>query len=675
MALHLLQPLLQTLHAHEHQAGLIGAVIAFVESLAVIGSFIPGSITLGAVGTLIGAGTLPALTTIVYISLGAFSGDFLSYCLGRHYQNRIHRMWPFTRYPNLLEKSRIYCQKHGGISIFIGRFTGPMRSFVPMITGMMRMPAWEFVAASLPSAFAWVIVFLIPGVLLGALSHEVHAKIATLFVIVGLLVIALAWFIGWCVVTFYDQISTALTDLCQVLWNFLYRHPTMRPFCQLIAHPERPDCAKQLMRLMIVFVNVIIFLGLAYAVLFTQLMIPIDRPIYYLLQSLRTQGGQHFAVIITMLGKITTIGIATFLIGLWLLHRRHIRYAIHLFATFFLAAGCAWLIKHMFYHPRPGNLMGIHPQSSFPSGHVAMSMAIIGLLGTWIREHSRHFAWISLSISAVLIGMIAISRLYLGMHWLSDVLGSLILGMAVLHAALLSFWRSPPKKHPSVIQLGAISVLAFLMAWCAYGFYAFDQTFNSTLPIQTSSTIALSPWWNGQSIPTIPLIRNNRFGQADHAFNIQWIGKKEMIAKVFKQHGWVQHTYHDPLPHALKRLSEKSPLPLFPKLYNNQKPDLVFTLNTKHPLIVRLWDAPIYVAGHSQTVWLGTLGSVQSRQHLFNLYPYRETQLPASQLHTLENALAGTPFAWKIKVVNKKLHVKDLEWDYRIIRIKPRVLN
>ncbi len=111
MELHFIQPLIHYLHAHEHEAGLIAAGIAFLESLAVIGSFIPGSITLGAVGMLIGSATIPAFSTIIYISLGAFIGDFLSYGLGRVYQDRIHTLWPFSRYPKLLVKSRHYCQK------------------------------------------------------------------------------------------------------------------------------------------------------------------------------------------------------------------------------------------------------------------------------------------------------------------------------------------------------------------------------------------------------------------------------------------------------------------------------------------------------------------------------------------------------------------------------------
>ncbi len=74
------------LHQHPHIGGLITFAIAFAESLAIIGAIIPGSVTMTAIGALIGSGAMPMVSTIVWAILGAFFGDSLSYAVGAYYK-------------------------------------------------------------------------------------------------------------------------------------------------------------------------------------------------------------------------------------------------------------------------------------------------------------------------------------------------------------------------------------------------------------------------------------------------------------------------------------------------------------------------------------------------------------------------------------------------------------
>jgi membrane-associated phospholipid phosphatase len=102
------------------------------------------------------------------------------------------------------------------------------------------------------------------------------------------------------------------------------------------------------------------------------------------------------------------------------------------------AAGAALLVttvKLLIARPRPtvGDVVAVASGFSFPSGHSAQAVATYGALA-WIATHTimrsgRWRAWVAACVIALLIGF---SRLYLGVHWLSDVVGGLVLGAAWL---------------------------------------------------------------------------------------------------------------------------------------------------------------------------------------------------------------------------------------------------
>ncbi len=70
-----LHPVIVYLHHNPHSAGIIAFLISCSEALAVIGTIIPGSVTMTAVGTLIGSKVIPADSTLIWIVCGAITGD------------------------------------------------------------------------------------------------------------------------------------------------------------------------------------------------------------------------------------------------------------------------------------------------------------------------------------------------------------------------------------------------------------------------------------------------------------------------------------------------------------------------------------------------------------------------------------------------------------------------
>ena len=168
-------------------------MVAFAESLAIVGSIIPGSVMMTMLGFLAGSGVMRIDLTMFAAICGAFAGDSASYFLGRIMSDRLYAWWPFTRYPHWLNYAKTYFERHGVKSVFLGRFIGPLRSFIPVIAGMMRMEQLKFLTANITSAILWAILYLVPGILLGTASIELSNQNARRLFMALMLVLLCVW--------------------------------------------------------------------------------------------------------------------------------------------------------------------------------------------------------------------------------------------------------------------------------------------------------------------------------------------------------------------------------------------------------------------------------------------------------------------------------------------------
>jgi len=144
-------------------AGLVVFTLAMSESLAVVGLFIPGFVVMGIVGGLISAEVLELVPTLLWAIAGAVVGDGVSYYIGHYFKEQLPHVWPFRRFPQWLERGKKFFIDHGGKSIVIGRFVGPVRPFIPVVAGMMNMKPRNFLVANVLSAIIWAPVYMLPG--------------------------------------------------------------------------------------------------------------------------------------------------------------------------------------------------------------------------------------------------------------------------------------------------------------------------------------------------------------------------------------------------------------------------------------------------------------------------------------------------------------------------------
>jgi membrane protein DedA with SNARE-associated domain len=181
----LAEPLLEFIKAHQNWAIAVMFITAFGESFAFVSILFPGTTLLIAAGTLVADGKLEFLPVMIGAIVGAVLGDTVSYWIGRRFGGAIARLWPFSRNPELLSNGMLFFERHGGKSVFIGRFLGPVRAVIPLAAGIMRMPRGRFWFANVGSALVWAPLLLFAGDTLGGIGDRLIGSGNTVLLVFG----------------------------------------------------------------------------------------------------------------------------------------------------------------------------------------------------------------------------------------------------------------------------------------------------------------------------------------------------------------------------------------------------------------------------------------------------------------------------------------------------------
>ena len=219
-----MQGLLDWAAANPHWIGVLIFLVAFFESLALIGFVVPGAVLLFACGALLATGVYPIWDALLYATLGAILGDGLSYWLGRHYQRQLCAFWPLSRHPELLQRGEQFFQKHGGKSVALGRFVGPIRAVVPAVAGMLGMSPLRFYTINILSAVVWAPAYILPGVVFGAslsLAAEAAGRLVALLLLLVVLLLVSLWLLRW----FYRLAAPWTEGHVSTLHSWLKQHP------------------------------------------------------------------------------------------------------------------------------------------------------------------------------------------------------------------------------------------------------------------------------------------------------------------------------------------------------------------------------------------------------------------------------------------------------------------
>jgi len=199
-------------------------------------------------------------------------------------------------------------------------------------------------------------------------------------------------------------------------------------------------------------------------------MVALDQLVYQTLQAHRSDGWDQLMVFITQIGDAAVTVPLTLGVLAWMLWRRAWRTAVYWAVAASVGTGLVGLVKNLTEVARPQDLYTGLSSFSFPSGHTAMSMVVYGLLAFFIsRELPARQRWWPFVAAGMLTGCIGFSRLYLGAHWLSDVVGGLSLALAWIGMLALA-WQRGERCHQPLTGLLPVALLVMLVAtaWHVY---------------------------------------------------------------------------------------------------------------------------------------------------------------------------------------------------------------
>lgn len=609
-----IHPITNWLYQHPHWALLFTFFISFSESLAIIGSIVPGSVTMTAVGILAGSGVMRIDLTLLAAIFGAIAGDSASYFLGYYFSDRLARIWPFSRHPQLLVYGKHYFEKHGGKSVLIGRFAGPLRAVIPVIAGMMHMQQWRFLLANALSAVGWAILYVMPGILIGAASSDLSAEVATnLFVVVLVAIIAI-WLGGIGIKYLLRKTNVWLSRNLHHLWSSSRSHPLLSKFVHFLTPEFETNHYATVSLLLIFCLGAILFVVLCLLLDFAHWPHRLNDSIHYFFQSLR---GRYFdlffATISFAYAPITLIGIASSISIMTILVRKYrlLQYwAITIISCLLLSS----VLKNCIYSPYPTGTLSAYNGNSFPSVPLSTMVAMMCFSGLFLsRNITSWHAVVYRHFISIIIFFALVSNLYLGIHWLSDVVGSLLIGVCCAIASYILYRRKPFTRSirsywsllTILIWIGGISLSAHLNLN--------DAMVKHKLIVQEHH-LDKSTWWN-QNGNSIPHFRKNRLGKPVNVFNIQFAGNLKVLEDTLQQLGWdeVNKTIWHTL---LDKMNTEGPqrfLPILTQLHQNRKPILIMIPKAdRGNLVLRAWRSEYVLLPSSQPLYFISISPNQS---------------------------------------------------------------
>ncbi len=606
----LLTQLVDWIAANPFWAGLVVFFVAFSESVAVFGLLVPGVVAMFGFGALIATGTLEFWPVFWWAVAGAIAGDGLSFWLGHHYQDRLRELWPFSRHPKTLERGIAFFERFGGKSVAIGRFFGPVRAIIPLVAGMLGMSPWRFLAANLASALAWAPAYLLPGIVFGA-SLELASEVAFRLVLLLLLLLLLAWLITIAARGGFRLIQPHATQLVQRAFDWSQLHTGFRSLSRALADPDHPEAKGLAALATLLLVTTLLSVLLTGVVLGGSMTAGLDQLVHATLQSLRSPWGDHLMTAFSAPADLGPFLLFAGVVGL-LLWLRGERLAVsHLLAAGLFGLLAPWLLKVALQVPRPPTAGDALGPWSFPSAHVLRAVTLYGFFSIMLaRGLQREWRWLPYSLAALLVGAVSLSRLYLGVHWLTDVLGSLMLGTAWVAFLGIAYHRHEERaaRKPLILTAGLLSlVLASSLALARH-----DERLRLYQPARSIATYPLQAW-QSRLPQELPRVRNDLRGSGDQPLNLVLAGDPGCLLQSLASRGWRPAEMLD-WRNLLRLLSPQTgidQLPVLPQVHGDAHEQAVFSKNLSDGtrLLIRLWATDIRLTPGDVPLLIGNVSS------------------------------------------------------------------
>ncbi len=379
---------------------------------------VPGETILLAAGFLAHRGLFSLPWVIGLAVVAAILGDNAGYWIGRRGGRPLaERYGPLVGLtPTRLVALDAFFARHGARTVFFARFVTGVRVFAALFAGISRLPWRWFLVYNAAGALAWATAVGLAGDLFGQSWDLLHRWLGR----AGLFAVGVV-------------IAVALVALGRRYWP------------RLLAEAERwVPAALTLRELILVGANlaaVSLFVKIAEDVV-TREATAFDRTVSLALHRLGDPLLDRVMQILSTVGSAAVVLPIVVLVIVWSAKRKDSRAAATLTGVALATEGLNAILKLAFQRVRPSlwTVATLHSYS-FPSGHAMAAVAIYGMAAVvavrlWPRVARP--AEIGLPVVALLIG---VSRVYLGLHWPTDVLAGFAAGAFILSGGVYFLYR------------------------------------------------------------------------------------------------------------------------------------------------------------------------------------------------------------------------------------------
>ncbi|CAN5149771.1 hypothetical protein BH24ACT23_BH24ACT23_01990 [soil metagenome] len=416
-------------------------VLAFLETGAFVGLVFPGETAVIVAGAIAGQGTTSIFLTITIVWFSAWAGDTASFFIGRKLgRNFILRHGHRVRITEeRFSQVEDYFAKYGGRTILVGRFLGLVRALAPFIAGSSGMTYRAFVPYSVLGTGLWAATFSVLGFVLAENLHLAEQLASRGIFVFGAVVVVL---VGSYLAIKYMRVEENRSKLArqmersEVGRRLVDAGRRIEPQARFLWDRVTPgDLGLEFTTLMAVLA-VSLFIVVGYGVSIGDAPTAgtaADRAAFDVVSDISSSFVTDLAEAVTQLGG----GVVTLLVALVAgvalgLKRRWPELAVLVATVILLRIGVHGL-KEIVGRDRPANPVGDADGNSWPSGHAAYAVIYpwLALVITARLRPGTAYGTALIAAGVALAAAIALSRVYLRVHYLSDVTSGAALGVAL----------------------------------------------------------------------------------------------------------------------------------------------------------------------------------------------------------------------------------------------------
>lgn len=398
-----------------HIFRLVGYYIIFifslVESFPVLGFIIPGQSLIIASGFLAKNHTLSFWLVFMTATIGAILGDFIAYHFGKKYGEdflRKHGSKFFVK-ESLINKTKELLNDHPGKALLFGRLNSVTRSLAPFLAGVSKIKYGLFSFYVIGGCMLWAFLFTSIGFIFGR-GFEIAAPIIGKFILV----------------------STIIVIAFMILLNFM----KSKGFKLSKYHIHM---------LTLNFISIYLFATLSEGIARGSKIVSLfDKKVLDLLGKIHTPFLDNIFLTIS---HINTPELVVGLIVLFLILMVHKEMKILILSSLSLISGyiLVFVTKIVFIRERPIISMISETGSSFPSGHATLATLFFLVIIHDFTEHIKndYKKIFFVSINVFLIFLFSFSRIYLGVHHVTDVIAGISLGVWIFTLTILASKVTP----------------------------------------------------------------------------------------------------------------------------------------------------------------------------------------------------------------------------------------